>query len=94
MTLEAAEEMNRICVINWLNKVYVSPSQAFDEYSEEEWRMFARDALVLLLKNPTGEWLPVDEENDAWDCSLCGAMVGRKTNYCPRCGRRMRNTTN
>lgn len=37
-----------------------------------------------------GEWLPVDEKNDAWDCSLCGAMVGRKTNYCPRCGRRMR----
>ena len=53
MTLEAAEEMDRICVINWLNKVYVSPSQAFDEYSEEELRMLARDALILLLKCKT-----------------------------------------
>ena len=43
-----------------------------------------------LIDEETDEWLPVDEENDAWDCSLCGAMVSRKTNYCPRCGRRMR----
>lgn len=42
-----------------------------------------------LIDEETGEWLPVDDKNDAWDCSLCGAMVGRKTNYCPRCGRRM-----
>ena len=89
MTLEAAEELDRRCVINWLNDVYVSPSQAFDKYSEEQLRMFAHDALILLLKNPIGEWLPVDNKNDAWDCSFCGAMVGRKTNYCPRCGRRM-----
>ena len=89
MTLEAAEELDRRCVINWLNDVYVSPSQAFDKYSEEQLRMFAHDALILLLKNPIGEWLPVDDKNDAWDCSFCGAMVGRKTNYCPRCGRRM-----
>lgn len=50
MTLEDAEEMDRRCVINWLNEVYVSPSQAFDEHSQEELRMLARDALILLLK--------------------------------------------
>ena len=50
MTLEDAEELDRRCVINWLNKIYVSPGQAFDEYSEEELRMLARDALILLLK--------------------------------------------
>ena len=53
MTFEDAEELDRRCVINWLNKVYISPGQAFDEYSEEELRMLARDALILLLKNKT-----------------------------------------
>lgn len=43
-----------------------------------------------------GEWIkyesPVDYDDgkDAWDCSLCGAMVGKPTNYCPNCGADMR----
>lgn len=36
-----------------------------------------------------GEWLPVDEKNDAFDCSVCGAMVRNKYKYCPRCGAKM-----
>ncbi len=40
-------------------------------------------------KETLGEWLPVDELNDAFDCSYCGAMVGRKTLYCPGCGKKM-----
>lgn len=48
------------------------------------------DCPLIEEENEIGEWLPVDDKNDAWDCSFCGAMVGRKTNYCPRCGRRMR----
>lgn len=51
MTLEDAEEMDRRCVIIWLEEVCFSPSEAFDEYSEEELRMLAHDALILLLKN-------------------------------------------
>ena len=35
---------------------------------------------------PYIEWLPVDEEDDAFDCSNCGAMVTRRYNYCPLCG--------
>ncbi len=50
MTLEDAEEMDRRCVLIWLKEVYFSPGQAFDKYSEEELRMLAHDALVLLLK--------------------------------------------
>jgi len=53
MTLEAAEEMDKRCVIIWLKEVLFSPSQAFDKYSEEELRMLAHDALILLLKNKT-----------------------------------------
>ena len=42
-----------------------------------------------------GKWIkyvsPINEDDgqDAWDCSECAAMVGRPTNYCPRCGARM-----
>lgn len=37
----------------------------------------------------TGHWIPVDDKNDAFDCSECIAMVARKSNYCPRCGAKM-----
>lgn len=33
-----------------------------------------------------GRWLPVDEKNDAFDCSECDSMVSNKFNYCPHCG--------
>ena len=36
-----------------------------------------------------GEWLPVDEKNDAFDCSECDVMVMKKHNYCPNCGAKM-----
>ncbi len=48
MTLEAAKEMDRQSVLNWLYKVYVTPSRAFDEYTDDELKMFAHDAIVLL----------------------------------------------
>lgn len=48
MTLEAVKEMDRRCVINWLNEVYVTPSRAFNEYTEDELKMFAHDALAML----------------------------------------------
>ena len=48
MTLEAAKELDRKCVFDWLNKVYITPSLSYSEYTDEEIRMFAHDALVLL----------------------------------------------
>ena len=36
-----------------------------------------------------GEWLPVDEKNDAFDCSECDVMVSKRHNYCPNCGAKM-----
>lgn len=53
MTLEAGKEMDRRCVLNWLNEVYVTPSRAFDEYTEDELKMFAHDAIVLLEEQET-----------------------------------------
>ena len=37
-----------------------------------------------------GTWIPVDDLEDAFDCSECVAMVSRRTNFCPRCGADMR----
>lgn len=36
-----------------------------------------------------GRWIPVDEKNDAFDCSECIAMVQKRCNYCPNCGAKM-----
>ena len=36
-----------------------------------------------------GEWLPVDDKNDAFDCSECDVMVSKRHNYCPKCGAKM-----
>ena len=48
MTLKDGKELDRRCVINWLNEVYNNPSRAFSMHSDEEMQMFAYDALVLL----------------------------------------------
>ena len=37
-----------------------------------------------------GHWIPVDEQEDAFDCSECDAMVSKRVNYCPKCGADMR----
>lgn len=36
---------------------------------------------------------PGDEDNPAWDCSECGAMVSRPYNYCPMCGSKNTEST-
>lgn len=36
-----------------------------------------------------GRWLPVDEKEDAFDCSVCDAMVKKRHNFCPKCGAKM-----
>ena len=48
-----------------------------------------------LLKEQEAEWLEVDDDDkqDAFDCSNCGAMAGRKCLYCPGCGAKMKNGT-
>lgn len=53
------------------------------------------DAAPAVIRR--ARWLPVPdypgEENlPGWDCSKCGAMVGRRSKYCPGCGARMEGT--
>ena len=40
--------MDKQYVMNWLNEVYVTPNKAFSEYTDDELKMFAHDALALL----------------------------------------------
>ena len=63
MTLEAGKEMDRRCVMNWLNEVYVTPSRAFLRYTDDELKMFAHDALVLL-----------NEHGETELCDKCGRV--------------------
>lgn len=93
MTLEAAKEMDRRCVMNWLNEVYVTPSRAFDEYTESKLKMFAHDALVLLKeqKERNEPMKPTLNENhryvlDAFKCGKCGHIIRFHAKYCEDCG--------
>lgn len=94
MTLEAAKEMDRRCVLNWLNEVYVTPSRAFNEYTEDELKMFAHDAIVLLNEQETAD----TGSCRIFQCKKCGFGIddifvndeGKYQivpRYCPNCGR-------
>ena len=94
MKLEAGKEMDRRCVMNWLNEVYVTPSRAFSEYTDDELKMIAYDALVLLKEQEakTGYWID-SAGNDK--CSICGTEYSDlypdygNTHFCPNCGAKM-----
>ena len=97
MNLEAGKEMDRKCVLDWLNEVYVTPSRAFDEYTEDELKMFAHDAIAL-LEAQESSWISVPHKK-ARICSRCYADEPYKFadedadvyDYCPNCGARMIN---
>ena len=98
MKLEAGKEMDRKCVFDWLNKVYITPSLSYSEYTDEEIRIFAHDALVLLKEQE-----PVKPHYNArtnwYECGAChysmtsgmhcrGELIpAYKVGYCAKCGR-------
>lgn len=85
MTLEAGKEMDKRCVLNWLNEVYVTPSRAFNEYTEDELKMFAHDALVLLKEQ---EPKLVKVNGDYVLCPSCGneLFTYPQQKFCDECG--------
>ena len=55
--------MDRKCVLDWLNKVYIAPSLSYSEYTDEEIRIFAHDALVLLKEQKRdGSFIVIDSQ--------------------------------
>ena len=96
MTLEAGKEMDRRCAINWLNEVYITPSRAFDKYTEDELKMFAYDTLVLLkeqepilLENQHKPYGISTNANSPWisRCPRCDKKIeGKQTRFCKYCG--------
>lgn len=99
MTLEAAKELDRRCVWNWLNDVWRNPTVAFNTYSDDQLIEFAHDALVLLKEQE-----PVEPNViiDTLVCGNCGTrlerqsmvgdniLVAERFEYCPRCGRKVK----
>lgn len=47
------------------------------------------DELILQAERGHGCWIPVDEKEDTFDCSVCDAMVQKRHNFCPKCGAKM-----
>lgn len=97
MTLEAAKELDRNFVLRWLLKIYSDPSMAYEEYTDEQHKECAYDALVLLsVLNPVK---PVRDNATGryWCCGNCGTYVGFEDSdhtdpnefdsYCRKCGR-------
>lgn len=99
MTLEAAKEMDRRCVMNWLNEVYCNPTDAFNTHSEEQLSEFAHDALVLLKEQEPVEAIdiidekyPVGDNNryKGYRCGKCKEVIPWDANYCLYCGRKVK----
>lgn len=78
MTLESGKALDRLCVIDWLNEIYVNPGRAFDSYTDKELKEFAHDAIFLLLEKKEKEKKP-----DVVYCKDCKHWVGNryKSNY-------------
>ena len=90
MKLEAGKEMDRKCVLDWLNKVYIAPSLFYSEYTDEEIRIFAHDALVLLKEQeavvPTLIREGRNKHYNDYVCPRCDNEVVYEQNYCSECG--------
>jgi hypothetical protein len=96
MKLETGKEMDRKCVLDWLNKVYISPSFSYGEYTDEEIRIFAHDTLVLLKEQEPTIIKPhyIDKYGKHFICGIeCGSCykeISSTYHYCPYCGRTLK----
>ena len=70
--------MDKYCVMKWLNEVYVTPSRAFNEYTDDELKMFAHDALILLKEQES-------KPDKCIICEGCGHKLQDDWNWCPWC---------
>jgi hypothetical protein len=97
MKLETGKEMDRRCVLGWLNEVYRHPTVAFNTYSDEQQIEFAHDALVLLKEQEAVKPVRDEQTGRLWLCGNCGSYVGFEDHdeddpnefdkYCRECGR-------
>jgi len=91
--------MDRRCVLDWLNKVYITPSLSYSEYTDEEIRIFAHDALVLLKEQEAVEPITEPSAKGYWyTCGVCGWWLfevrdtvhfddRKRIHFCASCGR-------
>ena len=92
MTLEVGKEMDRRCVLGWLNEVYRHPTVAFNTYSDERQIEFAHDALVLLKEQEAvvpkkTAYQRVDHTIAyRYRCGTCDMSIFPSYKYCPFCG--------
>ena len=93
MTLEAGKEMDRQCVMNWLNEVYVTPSRAFSKYTDDKLKMFAHDALVLLKEQEAATIKKTKEHGFGvygGICPKCRNWIQSAHSFCGFCGQEVK----
>ena len=64
----------------------------FEFTEDEEWAITCLQNLPS-ADRPQGEWIYTDNPlrlNDEWACSRCGNISFVRTNFCDRCGARMK----
>lgn len=72
-----------------------------DENDYDELVAFADKVAEMITDAPTiepkrGEWIYTDNPlrlDDEWACSRCGNISFARTNFCDRCGARMKGAT-
>lgn len=97
MTPEAAKELDRNFVLSWLSKFYSNPTLAYETYTDEQHKVCAYDALVLMSAFNPVKPVRDKETGRCWCCGNCGTYVGFEDNdsadpneydnYCRKCGR-------
>ena len=88
--------MDKYCVLNWLNEIYVAPSRTYNRYTDDEYRMFAHDALILLEDQEPKESKWIDHlyrfNDKRFECGSCHRTSWKNTPFCPWCGLKMTGT--
>ena len=102
MTLEAGKEMDKRCVLNWLHEVYTAPNPEFNRRTDDELKMLAHDAIVLLIgqeaKQIVRKQCKKEYENGTieyfaeWYCPHCDSLILRgfdnpSIKFCYKCGK-------
>ena len=93
--------MDRKRVLDWLKRVYINPRVTYIQYTDEEIKLFAHDALVLLKEK---ESLKPNLKAGGWYCGnrSCRTLLGaggsqredEKTKayalFCRKCGKKVK----
>ncbi len=89
--------MSRYIDAEWIRNIYAD----FEHYeNRDDWTTPITNVLAVIDDAPSidieprrGEWIYTNDPlrlDDEWACSRCGNISFARTNFCDRCGARMK----